>query len=200
MSRIVRGTGPAARVMPAEVYDARREAARIVDEARAQAAAIAAGAAADREAARQAGVAAGREEARAEATARLGGARAAAAAVREAAGADLRALAVRIAEKVLGRALALDPGLVADVAAEALRSARHQRDIALRVHPDDLAALAAARPRLQGLLLRAPDLVLRPDPEVGLGGCIVETEIGVVDARLETQLAAIERALTEEAP
>jgi type III secretion system HrpE/YscL family protein len=200
MSRIVRGTGAAPKVMPAAVYDAHREAARLVEEARARAAAIVAGAEAAREEARREGLAAGREEARAEAAALLVRARAAAAATRAAAAADLKALAVRIAEKVLGRALALAPDLVADVAADALRAARHQRDVTLRVHPDDLAALEAARPRLRDLLLRAPDLALRPDAEVGRGGCIVETEVGVIDARLETQLAAIERALTEAAP
>jgi flagellar biosynthesis/type III secretory pathway protein FliH len=36
------------------------------------------------------------------------------------------------------------------------------------------------------------------DDRVARGGCIIETELGVVDARLSTQLDAIERALRGE--
>ena len=33
------------------------------------------------------------------------------------------------------------------------------------------------------------------DPKVNLGGCIIESESGAVDARLETQLRVLERAM-----
>jgi flagellar biosynthesis/type III secretory pathway protein FliH len=35
----------------------------------------------------------------------------------------------------------------------------------------------------------------RADDRVSRGGCILETPLGIVDARLEVQLAALERAL-----
>jgi type III secretion protein L len=196
VSRIVRGPrGTSGAVIPAEVHDAHREAERLKAEARAEAARIVAGAAAAREAARREGQAAGREEGLAEVTGLLVRARATAAAARAEAAADLRTLAVRIAEKVVGRALAAGPELAADYCAAALAAARHQREITLRVHPDDLAAVEAARPQLRALLARAPDLAVRADASVARGGCLVETEAGVIDARLETQLDAIERAL-----
>jgi type III secretion protein L len=184
-------------VIPAEVHDAHLQARRLLGEARTEAARIVAGADAAREAARLEGQGRGREEGFAEVTSLLVRARAVAAAARAEAAADLRTLAVRIAEKVLGHALLAAPELAGDLAAAALQAARHQRDITLRVHPDDLAAVAGARPRLKELLLRAPDLALRADPTVGRGGCVVETEVGVIDARLETQLEAIERALAD---
>ncbi|MCU0313840.1 MAG: type III secretion system stator protein SctL, partial [Solirubrobacteraceae bacterium] len=194
--RIVRGPrGSSGAVIPAEVHDAHREAQRLLAEARAEGARVVASAADAREAARREGRDEGREEGLAEVTGLLVRARALAAATRAEASADLRTLAVRIAEKVLGRALAAAPELAGDLCAAALEAARHQREITLRVHPDDLAAVEAARPRLRQLLLRAPDLALRADPTVGRGGCVVETEVGAIDARLETQLAAIERAL-----
>ena len=48
-----------------------------------------------------------------------------------------------------------------------------------------------------GLLRGAPEKVvqLRVDAQVGRGGCIVETELATIDARLNVQLDAIERAL-----
>ena len=36
---------------------------------------------------------------------------------------------------------------------------------------------------------------VKEDEEIPAGGCIVETELGTVDARLETQLRAIKKAL-----
>ena len=63
------------------------------------------------------------------------------------------------------------------------------------MHPDDLKALERGRPRLLERALRAQALQFRADPSVGRGGCIVESELGTVDARLPVQLEAIERAL-----
>jgi len=34
-----------------------------------------------------------------------------------------------------------------------------------------------------------------PDPSVARGGCIVDTDLGRFDARLDVQLRAVERAL-----
>src|SRR5204862_424869 len=61
--------------------------------------------------------------------------------------------------------------------------------------------LAAAIARRDALSARAPagaalEIVL--DETVGRHGCVIETALGRVDARLETQLAALERALLEE--
>jgi flagellar biosynthesis/type III secretory pathway protein FliH len=176
MGRIVRGTG---RVIPGAVLDARAQAAAI------------------REDARREGYAAGL----AEAAAALVAARAEAQRLVEAARPAALAVAARMAEKIVGRAVALDPSVMADIAGEALAaSAPRDGVVRLRAHPDDIAALA---PRRQALLARlgasagsgAAVLELEPDDTVGRAGCIVETAAGRVDARLEVQIAALERAL-----
>ena len=45
---------------------------------------------------------------------------------------------------------------------------------------------------------RARALQFRTDDRVGRGGCVIETELATIDARLATQLEAIERALRGE--
>jgi flagellar biosynthesis/type III secretory pathway protein FliH len=200
MGRILKGPRPGRRIMPCEVHDAHREAETRLATARDEAARLVASAADVREQARREGFAAGREEARAEATALLLQAQTAAAAVRERSAGDLRRLAVRIAEKILDRALELDPELVTAITAAALEPVRDRHAITLRVHPDDLAAVTQAQPELHRRLSQASALLVRADTAIGRGGCIVETEIGTVDAQLATQLAAIERALVDEAP
>ncbi|MCS6915157.1 MAG: FliH/SctL family protein [Myxococcales bacterium] len=171
-------------VQPALLFDPHREAERLLAEARSEAERIRAQAQSE-----------GRERGLAAVTELLVQARALSVRARQAAEADLRVLAVRIAERILGRELALHPDAVVDIAAEALAQAGGPREVLLRVHPDDLKALERGRPRLLARCSQAQAVQLRADPAVPRGGCIVETELGTVDARLQVQLQAIERAL-----
>jgi len=67
----------------------------------------------------------------------------------------------------------------------------------VRVHPLDAVAVTAQRDALAGRAPRTATLEIVADESVGRYGCVIETAVGRVDARLETQLAALERALTE---
>jgi flagellar biosynthesis/type III secretory pathway protein FliH len=110
-------------------------------------------------------------------------------------------LATKMAEKIVGRAIDLAPGLMAELAEQALVASRARAGvIRLRIHPDDRALLAGdeARGRLLARLEAGAELELRDDPAVGRHGCVVETATLRLDARLDTQLAALERALAAE--
>ncbi len=184
MGRIIKAS-------PAALEPARLEAPAI--------AAAGAEAAAGADQARREGFAAGHAEGAAraavEAAVILGEARAEAARALAAATPTAIALAAKMAEKIVGRAVALDEGVLAEIAGEALATCRP--DVAalrIRVHSQQLAALEQRRDRLAA---RAPGaaLDLVADDGVGLHGCVIDTPRGRVDARLETQLAALERAL-----
>jgi flagellar biosynthesis/type III secretory pathway protein FliH len=196
-SRIIKsGTGKP--IVEAPVYDARLEAQELVDHAREEAEQLRAQSQAESERLKRQAEAEGRERGLAAVTELLAGARVAAARARQGSEAELRTLAVRIAEKILGRELSLRPEAVVDVAAEALRFGGEPRELTVRAHPDDLAALERGKPRLVERCRAGGAVVLRADPSVGRGGCIIESELGVVDARLSVQLEAIERALRGE--
>ncbi len=111
---------------------------------------------------------------------------------------ELADLAIAVARKVLGRELA-QPGAVRSIAAAALAQARGRREVVLRVSPADAAALRDAAAPLGAILERAA-LSVREDPALAPGDVVVETEAGHVDARVETQLAALARALAETPP
>lgn len=136
------------------------------------------------------------EESRAEAAALLVRAREHTGATLERAGEQLTRLAVAIAEKLLGEALRLDPARVEQIVAGCVQrvGAQGGRRIVLRVSPEDLAIVERALPRL-GRLVEADQLQVQPDPAVGPGGCLVDSELGQLDGRLETQLQAILQAL-----
>jgi flagellar biosynthesis/type III secretory pathway protein FliH len=200
MSRVLKGdsgelTRPeraGGRVVSGDVADAHEEARRIVEGAQAELARL-------RDQARQEGFAAGRQEGLASVTELLVRARAEVARKSDESEPGLRRLAVRIAEKVLGAELRQDPAAVVAVVRTALAAARGRRELVIRVHPDDVAAMTGARPRLAEALARHAELVVRGDTSIARGGCLIDSEVGTIDGRLDVQLAAIERALCEEA-
>ncbi len=185
-------------IVDADVYDAKLEADRLVGEAQQRAEKLLAEARDEAERIRRKAEAEGRERGLAAVSELLVGARAAAARARAGAEAELRVLAVRIAGKILGRELSADAGAVVDVAAEALRHAGEPRELVIRCAAEDVEALERGKPRLLERCRAAQAVRFVADERVGRGGCIVESELGVVDARLATQLEAIERALRGE--
>ncbi|HLK93947.1 MAG TPA: FliH/SctL family protein [Polyangia bacterium] len=195
MGRVVKG-----HVVPKVLLDARVEADALLARARAEAAAIRGEAGATREDARREGFAAGRAEGLADAAAALAAAREEAARLVEASRPVALALASKMAERIVGRAVALQPETMAEIAGEALAACRPGAGAArVRVHPDDLAAVEARRgalaERAGAVPLEALEII--GDETVGRHGCVIETPRGIVDARLATQLAALERAVAE---
>ncbi|HEX8734233.1 MAG TPA: FliH/SctL family protein [Pyrinomonadaceae bacterium] len=107
---------------------------------------------------------------------------------------DLLRLAVRLAEKIIGREIETDKKTVTEMVAAALQNARRQEKLTVRVNPSDLSLIEEEREKfLPSTRARFIDFVA--DPRVSSGGCLIESEVGTIDARLETQLRVLERAL-----
>ncbi|CAK0768632.1 type III secretion protein L [Gammaproteobacteria bacterium] len=107
---------------------------------------------------------------------------------------EMAELVSQATAKVLGRLPPED--LVLAVVREALRHARDQKRVTLRVAPeqleivrDHLTEIAAEQGGMSSL-----DVV--GDDRVGAGGCLIETPMGLVDARLETQLRNLRERLS----
>ena len=95
--------------------------------------------------------------------------------------------AVQLARQVVRHELDTHPEIVARVAQEAVGaivlSARHLR---VRIHPADHQHVMAGA----GEALKARDARLVADPSIEPGGCIVDSDLGQVDARIGTRWAA----------
>lgn len=192
------------------VRDAQARAAAIVAQARAQAEAIREATQAELDAHKEAWQTAIREQARAETRAALTTemdgtnlrfqqlveqAFVAADQLRAACYADLLTLAVAIAERVIGAELKADPGVVERVVALALDQVPLERVISVMAHPDDVAVVERWAGPALGDARRAIEIVA--DSAVGPGGCVIGTKTGFIDARIETQLAEVRRALAD---
>lgn len=84
--------------------------------------------------------------------------------------------------------------VIANVVNELLDSSEHRGSLMLRVGTEDYELLLA-EPVIADLEDVQARIKLVEDPRVRLGGCIVETERGTLDARLETQLDRLKQAL-----
>jgi len=105
--------------------------------------------------------------------------------------------ATALARQVVRGELAANPQQVAMVAREALEtlllSARH---VTVRVHPDDQPLVAQGAEEV----LAARGARLLADAGVTRGGCIVESDIGIIDASIESRWRRAAAALGSEAP
>ncbi len=104
--------------------------------------------------------------------------------------AEVVGLAVAIARKILHREAQVDPLLLAGVVRVGLDNVAAGTRVRLRVHPDQIQAwhgFFSQQPNLKSL----PELM--GDATLGLGRCLLETELGSTDLTLETQLKEIEQ-------
>ncbi|HEY9720992.1 MAG TPA: FliH/SctL family protein [Oscillatoriaceae cyanobacterium] len=111
---------------------------------------------------------------------------------------DLVRLSLLIAQKILLMELKTSRESVLRLAEAALKRLTEKSNVRLRVHPDDLGTLRAAKAKLLLSVDNLPGIEIVGDERVGAGGCMVETGTGVVDARLAVQLGQVAAALLEQ--
>lgn len=99
-----------------------------------------------------------------------------------------------ISEKIIGKELREREGAILDLIRQALRAAMGQH-IVIMVSPADYENVRQGQAALMQVLDASRTIQIRHDESVKPGGCVIETEVGTIDARLETQLAAIRKAL-----
>lgn len=104
-------------------------------------------------------------------------------------------LSACIASKVVHQAVAFHPELCTVNAREALKLAAGKSKVSLRMHPEDLEVLGDRMNEITQALNWTGQLPVIPDTSVGRGGCVVQTEHGEVDARLDEQIERISREL-----
>ena len=122
-----------------------------------------------------------------------------ASAARDRALADARAQVIAVgvaaAEKILGASLSANPALIEDVVRPLLARVRRARRLELRLHPDDAQTLSPRLGVLESESGVGCPIRLEHDATLRRGSCILVSDLGVLDARLETRLELVARAL-----
>ena len=107
-------------------------------------------------------------------------------------------LALAIARKIVQREVSMSKEVVVGIVKEALRKVVDHEKLKIKVNPQDFPYLED----IQGEVLKTVDTLegvcFEQDDRILNGGCIIETRMGDIDARIDSQLAAIEEAFRSE--
>lgn len=106
-------------------------------------------------------------------------------------------LSMEIAQKVIGVELEQHPDLVLEMAKKGLQRSRVHGRITVCVNHKYFEHVQENRSQLLALLDGQAELAIYPDYTVQDGGCVIRTQLGSVDARVDTQLGEIKRVLLE---
>ncbi|MCX7935565.1 MAG: FliH/SctL family protein [Planctomycetota bacterium] len=109
--------------------------------------------------------------------------------------AGLLRLSLEIARHILRSEIKANAEALKPLVREAIRLAISRRDLVLRLHPADIAAIQEEIPALRAAFLDLQAVRLEADSSLERGSVIAVSAEGEVDLRLSAQLAAIERAL-----
>lgn len=104
-------------------------------------------------------------------------------------------LALKVAEKIIGRDLEREPELLIDICANAIESVRNARQMVVRVNPKAASVLREKKAELLQSIGRVVDLAIKEDGDVEPLGCVIQTEFGTIDAQLTTQLQMLRNVL-----
>lgn len=109
---------------------------------------------------------------------------------------ELIEMVIDALHSILGELRDGEHDLVARVLQSALARAGNQQVVRIRVHPDQVEVVRLAF--VGGTGMGAWDVLA--DGGVGIGGCVIDTHAGEIDARLDVQLDEIARVLREAVP
>lgn len=109
-------------------------------------------------------------------------------------------IALAVASKVLVREIEENPTTILPIVKEALGKVCDQEQIVIRVNPEDYEMVLMAKRDLQLMVGRENAVNVSADNIVPLGGCVIDTSLGTVDARLDTKLELVYKAIQEVLP
>lgn len=113
----------------------------------------------------------------------------------EQARADALEIGFQVARKILETEVRTSPEPLFALVKTALRRAGGSRRIALRLSPEDAARVQTDEGRAHLEEVSAARVEVFPDPALQPGDCLVETDYGQIDGRLETRLGELRRAV-----
>lgn len=108
---------------------------------------------------------------------------------------EMVALSLDIARQVVKTEVTQNPEVVRALIANALRRLTDKDNVRVRVSLADAPRIKEARQDLMEMVDGLRHLEIVDDRRVGEGGCVIETNAGTIDAKIETQLAEVARAL-----
>ncbi len=103
-------------------------------------------------------------------------------------------LALKAAKKIVGEQLNLHPETIVEIVIQTLAPVLQNHRITIYVNKVDKEILETQKPKIKSILEHVQVLTIQERNDISPGGCIIETESGIINASIENQWRALESA------
>lgn len=103
-------------------------------------------------------------------------------------------VSLKAAKKIVSSELALQPAAIQEIVSSALKSVAQHKRIVIYVNKNDLEQLELNKGKIKQIFEGLESLSIRDRDDVEQGGCIIETEGGIINAQLKDRWRNLESA------
>ncbi|MFI5333564.1 MAG: HrpE/YscL family type III secretion apparatus protein [Chlamydiales bacterium] len=107
---------------------------------------------------------------------------------------SLLPLALKAAKKIVAKELETHPETIVDIVLQVISPITQHHRIKIFVNKADRDILEQEKPKIRAILEQVESLSIQDRPDISPGGCIIETEAGIINATIENQWRALEAA------
>lgn len=109
--------------------------------------------------------------------------------------AEILRLSLKVAEQIIKSEVSLHRDVTLNIISDAVSRVSDREQVIIRVNREDVENVKKYKDRIGSVVDGIKSLSIVEDNAVDQGGCVIETNLGYVDARISTKIAAIEEAL-----
>lgn len=103
-------------------------------------------------------------------------------------------IALKAAKKIVGREIELSEETIVDIVTSNLKAVSQHKKITIFVNKKELDVIEKNKQRLKDVFENLEGFSIRPRDDIAPGGCVIETEIGIINAQMEHRWRVLEKA------
>jgi len=103
-------------------------------------------------------------------------------------------IALKAAKRIVGKELETKPETIVDIVMQAIAPIAESHKVTIYVNKEDKEYLDQEKPKLKEILEQVDILTIQEKADVEKGGCLIQTERGMINATIDNQWKALERA------
>lgn len=103
-------------------------------------------------------------------------------------------IAIKAAKKIVGRELETSQATIVDIITTSLKAVAQHKKITIYVNRKEFETIEKQREKIKAVFENLEVLSIRPSDDVKEGGCIIETEGGIINAQIDNLWLILENA------
>ncbi len=103
-------------------------------------------------------------------------------------------LALKAAKKIVAKELEINSETIVDIVMQAIKPVTQNHFIRIYVNKEDKEIIDQKKNEIRKILEHVESLMIEERADINRGGCVIETEAGIINATLDNQWRALEAA------